>query len=434
MNQMNLSFPPAPIGLSYLPYQVEGIAIAAYRDAVLIADEMGLGKTVQAIGWMNTHPAWESALVVCPASLKTHWAREIEKWLISPCVDVTITNYERLHQADLRARRFDVAILDEAHYIKNMETKRARWCRKIQAAYRIALTGTPLQNKPIDLFHLLHWLRPDQFPLSSRPKFGVKFCDGHQRIVNRQGRRRWFFEGLSNEEELRALLRPIMIRRLKRDVLKDLPEKRRKVIEIPADCVDPRVWADAAVAEAEVDSIIDTYKDDVHKMVDRLAIPFNRYAGLRKHVGVSKVPFVVEGARNAIESMGKVLLFAHHHDVIDGLRDGLADFNPIVVTGAVPVPKRQDLVDRFQADPRIGAFIGNIGAVGEGLPITAASHVIFAEYVWSPGKMNQAEDRPHRIGQKNAVTIDHYALEKSLDVKMLKALIRKQEKIETVLN
>jgi len=123
---------PIPFNQSYLPYQIEGIEFARGRSQVLFADEMGLGKTVEAIGVMNTRPEIGRALVVCPASLRVNWNRELAKFLVSPCVDIDITNYEQLHKLDL-TKPYDLAILDEAHYIKNPETQRSQLCAKIKA-------------------------------------------------------------------------------------------------------------------------------------------------------------------------------------------------------------------------------------------------------------------------------------------------------------
>jgi len=116
---------PCPLNEEYLPYQIEGIEFGRKKNSVLFGDEMGLGKTVEAIGWLNCHPEIDSLLVVCPATLKVNWARELKKWLISPCVEITIINYDMLHTLDTD-KVYDVAILDEAHYIKNPKALRSR--------------------------------------------------------------------------------------------------------------------------------------------------------------------------------------------------------------------------------------------------------------------------------------------------------------------
>ena len=137
---------PCPAGLEYLPYQLEGIEFARGRNAVLFGDEPGLGKTIQAIGWLNCHPRAETLLVVCPASLKINWHRELDKWLISPCVDVTIINYDVLHKLDM-TRHWDVCIIDEAHAIKNRKAKRTGLCKQIQADFFVPFPAdTALQH------------------------------------------------------------------------------------------------------------------------------------------------------------------------------------------------------------------------------------------------------------------------------------------------
>lgn len=427
---------PCPPGLSYLPYQEEGIAFGCDKTAVLFGDEMGLGKTIQAIGWLNCHPEIETCLVVCPASLKINWARELDKWLISPCIDVTIINYDMLHKTDL-SKSYDVCILDEAHYIKNNKARRSQLCRLIRATHRIALTGTPILNRPIELWNVLHWLDQACWPTSSYMPYAIRYCGAFQRQIWVRGggkRRVWMMDGASNLDELRALLRPLMIRRLKADVLTDLPAKRRQIIELPAIGLSADLRRRLRDGLQQIRDLEVKYRDDVQKLESSLQVAWSRMAEVRHEAGLAKVQMALELIQDAIDSSGKVVLFAHHRDVIDQLQEALVDYRPAVITGETPLVNRQIAVDMFQRDPGVKVFIGQIQAAGVGITLTAASHVIFVELDWTPGMVSQAEDRCHRIGQKESVLVQHLALEDSIDVHMAKALVRKQSTIERALD
>ena len=423
---------PCPAGLSYLPYQVEGIRYAAERTASLIGDEPGLGKTIQAIGYLNCRPEVDNVLVVCTASMKLTWKQEMDKWLISPCVEVAIINYDRLHKLDL-SREWDVLILDEAQYIKNKSAKRTKLVKSIPAKVKIALTGTPILNRPIELWSILNWLVPEKLPPSSYMKFALRYCGAHQRWVTRK-KRVWWVNGASNLDDLKARLEPIMIRRLKRDVLKDLPPKIRQIVEIPQDGIDADLSRRSSLAALQIDAIGMTYKTDVDRLDSELTVAWNEMSALRHEIGLAKVDLVLPFLHDAVESSGKVVIFAHHRDVIENLKEALVDYNPVVIRGGTSLTDRLDAVDRFQKDPRVKVFIGQIQAAGTGITLTASSHVIVLEPDWTPGVMLQAEDRCHRIGTKDSVLVQHLVLENSLDARIVKTLVRKQEVIEQALN
>ena len=411
-----------PPGHNYLPYQVEGIQFAKDKCSVLIADEMGLGKTVQAIGWLNAHPEVETCLVVCPASLKINWAREMDKWLVSPCVDVTIVNYDVLHKMDMSVV-YDVVVFDEAHYLKTHDAKRSRLARCIQARNKVLLSGTPILNKPIELWHLLHILDPQAWPLKSRMAYALRYCAAYQKRIGKKSV--WDVSGSSNLGELRQLLAPIMIRRLKADVLKELPPKRRQILELPA-------AGDIKIRRMlkEWDERLD-YHAKVKGMKDPVSVMWTEMASMRREVALAKLPMAIQIIENAVESSGQVVVFAHHHEVIDKLAEHLPSC--VVVDGRTPLKDRQLAVDHFQHH-HSKVFIGQIQAAGVGLTLTAASHVIFVELSWVPGEMSQAEDRCHRIGQTDSVLVQHLVLENSLDAKIAKALVRKQGVIERALD
>ncbi len=350
----------------------------------------------------------------------------MDKWLISPVCDITIINYDILERLNFE-QKYDVAILDEGTYIKNKSSKRSKLCRRIKAQRKIILTGTPVLNKPIELWALLNWLDPAAWPISSYIRYAIRYCGAFQGP--------WGFDvsGATHLPELRELLKPLMIRRKKEDVLKALPPKRRQVVELPLTGLSAHLKSQLREASLRVAQLEETYKEDIKKLDGALSVAWNEMAELRHQVGDSKVHMVIELVKDAIESSGKVVIFAHHRSVIEELQMGLAEYFPAVIHGGVNQMLRQSPVDRFQKDAKCRVFIAQIQAAGMGITLTASSHVIFAECDWTPGIMTQAEDRCHRLSQLNSVLIQHLVLENSIDCYMAKVLIKKQSVIDQVL-
>lgn len=460
---------PAPEGLSYLPFQRAGIAYATARPTTIIGDEMGLGKTIQAIGAVNLDPAVSRVLVICPASLRLNWHRELGKWLVRPLsigiangkfpeTEIVVINYDILkkHRAALRAHEWDMMIVDECHYLKNPKALRTvevlgKWhsdpaknLPAIPAKRKIYLTGTPIVNRPIELFPVL---KSTGLPEWRNWQYYVtRYCDG------RQTRWGWEVNGASNLDKLQEKLRStVMVRRLKKDVLTDLPAKRRQIIELPANGAAAIVKNERSAWDARQDAIIALqtavelakasddkadYENAVAALRDGVQAAFTEMAKLRHETALAKIPYVVEHIASAVESSGKVVLFAHHKDVIAAVQAALEDagIKSVKLVGDMGAEARQESVDRFQADPTVAVFIGSIHAAGVGITLTAASHVIFAELDWVPGNISQAEDRCHRIGQTEHVLIQHLALEGSLDADMAKMLVEKQDVIDRALD
>lgn len=418
---------PCPKDLEYLSFQEDAVQFMYDKSSILLCDEMGLGKTVEAIGYINAHLAIQSILVVCPSTLKINWAREMEKWIVEPRRYVKITNYDQLAKLKWDAT-YDLCILDEGTYIKNRKALRSRLCRRIRAKRKMILTGTPLMNRPVELWHLLHWLIPGIWPMTSYRKYTLRYCGAYL------GKWGWVDDGATHLDELRELLKGVMIRRSKAEVLPALPPKRWQLIELPLDGVDGWMKRDLAEVNRKVDFLEDEYAEDIGKLNSRLKVVWDEMSALRHKVGLSKVPMAVDLIKDALENEAKIVVFAHHRDVIEGLMSKLTEFDPVVIHGGVTQVWRQSAVDKFQGDPSCRVFIGQIQAAGMGITLTAASHVVFVESDWTPGMMDEAADRCHRIGQKESVLIQHLVLEKSLDVRMAKALLYKQRVINQVLS
>lgn len=459
---------PVPDGLDYLPYQRAGIAYALSHNDVLIADEMGLGKTIQGIGILNADASLKRVLVVCPASLKLNWAREIEKWSVRPLTvaivngqtnwtaDVLIINYDILkkHHDALRMIKWDAMIVDEAHYAKNPKAQRTQELvgknKKggIEARRRIFLTGTPIVNRPIELWPLVEVLDPNGLGKKFM-SFALRYC-GATRISIGGGRMAWDFSGATNLPELQQRLREsFMVRRLKMDVLKELPAKRRQIIELPntdeseaAVDLENEQWElhEDRIAELRAQVELARINDDMVQYAEcsaalkaAVSVAFTGMSAFRHQTAVAKVPQVIAHLNDAIAGSGKVIVFAHHLDVVQALMAAFGNA-AVAVTGDVKVEDRQKAVDRFQNDPDCTLFVGNIRAAGVGLTLTAASHVVFAELDWTPGNVSQAEDRAHRIGQVNSVLVQHLVLEGSLDAKMVRTIVEKQRTIDKALD
>ena len=462
---------PKPEGLEYLPYQRAGIEFALGKDAVLIGDEMGLGKTIQAIGVINSTPKAKRILIIVPASLRLNWQREAEKWLVNkdlsigiaigskwPDTDVVIINYDILtkHKTQLRKRVWDVLICDEAHYLKNPKAARTKqvfgdWRYKekvwkidpLKAKRRILLTGTPIVNRPIELWGLANYLDPEEF--NNFFAYARRYANAHN---NGWG---WYFSGAANLDELQEKLRTrFLVRRLKKDVLKDLPAKRRQIIELPANGASKLVAAEQAAWSAQEERLSalklavdlskisedpEAYQRAVAALRDGATAAFEEMSKARHDTALAKVSYVIDHVADAAES-GKVLVFAHHLDVVAKLADGLRakGLKVVTLTGSDSLLSRQAAVDSFQQDDETKVFIGNIRAAGVGITLTASSHVVFAELDWVPANLSQAEDRAHRIGQTNSVLVQHLVLEGSLDQQIASQLVTKQQVIDAALD
>ena len=457
---------PCPAGLEYLPFQRAGIAYALDRKRVLLGDEMGLGKTIQAIGAINAIPEIKKVLVICPASLRLNWKKELEKWLVRNMsitvidggkfsdwidADIVICNYDVIKK---HRKRIDLAgpyalmILDESHKLKNPKTQRTKAIygdtksgqKAIKADRVLALTGTPIVNRPIELWPFLQFADPDGLGKSFFG-FAKKFCNAYQ------GPHGWDFSGASNLDQLQRILRQrLMVRRLKADVLSELPAKRRQIIELPANGAARAVaheqkiaakWEDdialhqANVELAKVAADPLDYDTSVENLRQCSKIAFAEMSKVRHQVAMAKLPVVITHLEEALEE-GPVVCFAHHRDVISQIAKAFVG-RCVTITGEMPMQARQAAVESFQGG-EIDLLIGNIQAAGLGITLTRSSHVVFAEGDWVPGNLSQAEDRCHRIGQQGSVLIQHLVLEGSIDAIMIREVVAKQAIIDKALD
>jgi len=444
---------PCPTGLAYLPFQRAAIAYALGRKNTLLADEMGLGKTIEALGVINADPSARRILIVCPASLKLNWVRECERWLVAERTvgvagktypenaDVVIVNYEILGKwaAELGGS-WDVLVADECHYVKNRNAKRSRHLYALNARRRLLLTGTPILNRPVEIQPIAGLLDPETF--GHFLNFAKRYCKPKR---NRFG---WDFSGASNLPELHEKLRgTIMVRRTKADVLGELPPKRRQVIELPSDgladliSIEEQAWAEHARRLKQLRAFsgetratrADPSDEELAALREGVNAAFGELSKLRHATAVAKVPLVVDHVQNALLASGKLVVFGHHREVVSEIA-GAFGKSAVTLTGGDSAEKRQAAVDRFQKDADCTVFVGSIRAAGLGLTLTASAHVVFAELDWVPAHLTQAEDRTHRIGQRDSVLVQHLVLQNSLDARMVRTLIQKQRVVDEALD
>ncbi len=268
------------------------------------------------------------------------------------------------------------------------------------------LSGTPLLNRPAELWTIVHALDPEGLG-KWKSHFEKRFCDLHETKYG------WDKSGASNLPELNLKMRRFTIRRLKKDVLRELPAKRRQVIVL-----EP---------SKAVRKLLEREKEAFEKLTLKKGWrpDFSEMAAERKAVALAKVPALIEHVRETLDSTGKLVIFAHHHAVIDSLASEFGN-TAAIADGRTPMKLRQAAVDRFQNDPSCKLFICSIHVGGTGFTLTAADTVVFAELDWVPGNLTQAEDRLHRIGQLRSVLVQHIVLNYSLDASMVETIIRKQ--------
>lgn len=427
------------------PFQEIGVSWLRDRTYALLADEMGLGKTVQAVMAARNRDIWgvDRVLIVCPASLKYVWCRAIQKWAGNSDIQVynstrdefenrqwTIVNYDLLLYRDiftpLHASRFKVGIFDEAHYLKNMESTRTklvllRGALASRTDKKWFLTGTPILNRPVELYAILKACAPEVIaPFTSYMGYTRYFCGGFQDGLT------WNDRGASHIDELNARLvrSGFMLRRTKAEVLPELPEKTYEIIPVQVD-QKPEFEFLWQKDDATKVNLGDYFNEDVS---------LGQLAAARQYIALEKLKVVIPHIKNLLLEKEKVVVFAHHREVVSKLVDALKEYNPVKVIGGISAKEKDDAENNFQTVPGTRVFIGNIQAAGTGLTLTAADTAIFAELDWTPGNLIQASDRIHRIGQKSACLIQMFVTKDSIEEYMLRRLVEKKEVCERVLN
>lgn len=456
---------PKPSGREYLGYQKAGIAYATQRTDTLFGDEPGLGKTIQAIGFVN-YVKPTCVLVVCPSTLKANWKIEAERWLVGSGwkiyitegsgeipkeANFIITNYEKLIKDSelLKSLKkvWDVLILDEAHALKNPDSKRtlavlspdSDLCLMRRARRTLFLTGTPLLNRPREIFPIAAAICPTKF--GNWTEFADRYCNPHIRNGY------WNYDGHANLEELQQRLRSsFMVRRLKKQVLKELPPKHRQLVVLDDSKLehDPALerwmkmyeddWKkrNLELDEAKTES---EYRKAARNLEAFTGVAFTEISEFRHKTALRKLPLCMDYIDDFLSQVKeKVIVFAHHRDVLEQLVEHFGPEQSVSLWGDTADGKRMAAVAKFQEDPKCRVFIGGLSAAGTGITLTAASTVIFIESSWVPAVVSQAEDRAHRIGQSESVHIIQLVLNNTLDANMIQRIIQKQNIIDRALD
>ena len=453
-------------------HQKEGIDFLKKTGRAILADEMGLGKTRQAVIAGRETAGEASILVICPASIKINWSREIRQVYPEDSIFVVRTGKDHLPEArwiivnyDLLPKylpriiemveeeRIKVGIADEAHYIKGKTTIRARAAlevlTKIENVY--LMTGTPVMNRPIELFNMLSAVR---HPLSkSRALYGKKFCGAQLKCLVRDmvANKRFFVDprnsypfrtkperykvmifndesGATHLGDLRKEISPVFLRRTKKEVL-DLPEK---IISVEV-CEINDKWR--RVYDTAWDNYVDWIENnpDDSRNVDNIlsAQALVEIMKLKQVCAQSKVDRIVEDIQNAIDQEQKVIVFTQFTEMVQLISSGVGK-GCVTLTGADDMDQRQKAVDAFQTDTETKVIICNIKAGGVGINLTAASIVMFADMDWSPEVHAQAEDRAHRIGQEGTVSVYYYVVKDTIEEDIVEILEQKRGIIDQI--
>lgn len=448
---------PSPEGLSYKSYQKAGIAFMLSKRFCLNADDMRLGKTIQTAGYINHNYMTDKCkiLIICPATLKINWYNELDKWLMNKSLKIVvctskffpdnenifIINYEGLKNWEKKVKeiKWDLVVCDEAHYLKSPISERKKVVfgddkrrKKIPCKNMILLTGSPIVNYPIEIFPLLKAL-------------DVPFAQDFQKFVDRYTDKSfngfgWTYKGGKRLKELQIRLRQtVMIRRLKSEVKKDLPPKIRQIVEVElknALLKEKDLLQDHEKKRSKLEKSFNKseYEKAVIALEDFDLVSFNDMAAIRHETALLKVPLVVEHCKMLLETTEKIVVFAHHTDVIKKVFVELKEYNPIVIDGAVKVKERISTIEnRFlNGDSRV--CIAGI-MISQGFSLSVSDVAVFAELDWVPGNMSQAEDRLYSMNKTGgSILIQHIVINGSIDARMAKLLIKKQGLIDKSLN
>jgi SWI/SNF-related matrix-associated actin-dependent regulator 1 of chromatin subfamily A len=347
---------------------------------------------------------------------------------IDESADIHIINYDIAMKKSefLHSKKWQVIICDESHYLKNASAQRTKAILgekgkgAIRSERKWFLTGTPLLNRPIELFAPLRYLMPLGF--TNKEKFSVKYCAAG---FDHMGY--WDDKGASNTDELNTLLHEyIMLRRAKSDVLTDLPDKTRQVIEL-----EP---CGASKAESKILKGIDgDFRNVMSQVKGKFFGGSDHMMTIRRKTGLAKFKPACEVIDSYIESGEKLVVFAVHTELIQKLYDKYKE-QAVILTGGTSMKERDRAVRAFQNEPDVKIFIGNIQAAGVGITLTAASNALMLELPWSPSEVIQAEDRLHRLTQENAVLIKYLVFPDTIDSLLTRMLSSKTKVIREILD
>jgi SWI/SNF-related matrix-associated actin-dependent regulator 1 of chromatin subfamily A len=421
-----------------LEHQKEAVQKLVENKKFILADDMGLGKTTSTI-IAALESGSKKILIICPATLKINWKREIENYSdksvyiaegknFSTDADFVIINYDIIKnfhdtkkkgESQILDANFDLVVVDEAHYIKNATAQRTKLIndlvKKVDRLW--LLTGTPMTSRPIDYFNLLSLI---ESPVAKNwMAYAIRYCQGYQ--FNVGGRKVWNVMGASNLEELRDRTSGLTLRRLKENVL-DLPDKIITPVYL-------------RLKSKMYEEIMGEYYDWYDKNPEEsksLTVQFTKLTKIRQVIADEKISQTIELAENIVEQGKKVIIFCNFTDSLNKICEHFGKA-AVKVDGSMSKPERQHSVDSFQENDKIKVFVGNIKAAGVGITLTAAEAVIMNDLSFLPSDHAQAEDRAYRYGQKNNVLVYYPIFENTIEGIIYDILNNKKQVIATVM-
>jgi SWI/SNF-related matrix-associated actin-dependent regulator 1 of chromatin subfamily A len=421
-----------------LTHQKEAIQKLVENKKFILADDMGLGKTTSTI-IASLESGSKKVLIICPATLKINWKREIENYSdktvfiaesknFSTEADFVIINYDiiknfhdtkKKDESQILASNFDLVIVDEAHYIKNATAQRTKLINDIvKKTERLwLLTGTPMTSRPIDYFNLLSLV--DSPVAKNWMAYAIRYCAGYQFKVG--SRKVWNVMGSSNLEELRDRTLGLTLRRLKENVL-DLPDKIITPVYL-------------RLKSKQYEEVMGEYYDWYDKNPEEsksLTVQFSKLTKVRQIIADEKIAQTIELAENILEQDKKVIIFCNFTDSLNKITEHFGKA-AVKLDGSMSKPERQHSVDEFQDNPKVKVFVGNIKAAGVGITLTSAEAVIMNDLSFLPSDHAQAEDRAYRYGQKNNVLVYYPIFENTIEGVIYDILNNKKQVIATVM-
>ncbi len=423
-------------------FQKKGVRkIEHFKGRTLLADEMRLGKTLQALFWCKSHPKRRPIIIVCPATVKYVWQHQCYEHIKKRAVviegtkkikpgfhsrsQIIILNYEILsfHVDYLSSLNPQILIIDECHYIKSRKTKRTKVVKILakKIPYKIAVSGTPLTNRPAELWTSLNIVRPDLFP--SFYIYAHRYC---KPVLRPWG---WEYKGASNIKELhRTLNSTLMIRRLRKDVLPEYKEPIREIIPL-------QIERKKEYKEAETEFIKWLRKKSRSKAIkaakaERL-VQMGYLARLSAELKMGAAEQWIDDFLESTDE--KIIISAIHKKIIKRLHDKYKKIC-VVVDGKVKGRKRAIAIKSFQKNNKIRIFIGNINAAGVGIDLSKANTVAFVELDWVPGNHTQFEDRVVHINKKIPINIIYLVARNTIEEKRCQILQKKQKIVSSTLD
>ena len=427
-----------------------------YKFGGILADDMGLGKTLQVIALLKSEAESKNrttSIVVCPSTLALNWRAEIEKWCNSIKVlvvkgtaeeraenlkhyqdyDLIITSYDLLKRdvENYEDKNFKFIIADEAQYIKNSSTQNATSLKSLKGETKFALTGTPIENSIAELWSIFDFIMPGY--LYNYHKFKKKFEEPILKAEDQEALKR-----------LKKLIRPFILRRVKKDVLTELPEKNITVMKNEMEKEQEKIYLSylaqtrKEIAEELSDSSFEKSKFKILMLLTRLRqICCHPSLFLENYKGSSgKLKQCIDLVIDAIESGHKILIFSSYTSVFEILEKELNQLGIeyFKLVGNTPVSKRIEMVDDFNNNESVKIFLISLKAGGTGLNLTSADVVIHYDPWWNVSSENQATDRAYRIGQKNSVQVYKLITNNSIEEKINKMQERKEKLSKDVLS